>query len=506
MGQARILASGVMINWTAYIVAVVVYFFLSPFVVHQLGNTSYGVWVLANSSIAYMALLDLGLRGAVTHFVAKHQARGEDLESSRAASVALGFRILVSLVVATAAVVLAARATRIFRIPPEMQGAAQWSIATTGFQLCFSLIVGVFAGVLTAMQRFDLASGLAIAQTLIGAAGTIWVLRAGHGIVLLAAMQLTVVLMLGTATIVLCFRVYRGLRVSFRLIDRRILRDLCRYSFYLFVIGVSGQIIYYTDNLIVGAFLSAEVVTFYAIGGKLVEFLGQVAASLAQTVMPFASRLGAQGREDQLRRLLLQGTRAALLVSLPFAATLFFRGPTFIGLWMGPQYAQTSGRILQILLLATVAQAGNRVAGNIVFGVGKHKPFACWQTCEAMANLLLSIYLVRRIGVEGVAWGTVLPSLLSQLLIWPRYVSKLLNVAIQSYFWEGWIRPSLAMIPFCIGCIWVERHWAATDLVHFFIQIATLLPLVALGIILCFWKEINYEWQSRGSLRCLGSA
>ena len=173
MGQARSLASGVMVNWTAYAVGVVVSFFLSPFVVHRLGNVAYGVWVLANSSIAYMALLDLGLRGAVTHFVAKHKARAEDIESSRAVSVALGFRILVSVLVATATLILAATATRIFRIPPEMQGAAQWAIAITGFQLCFSLIVGVFAGVLTAMQRFDLASGLAIAQTLIGAASTV---------------------------------------------------------------------------------------------------------------------------------------------------------------------------------------------------------------------------------------------------------------------------------------------------------------------------------------------
>jgi O-antigen/teichoic acid export membrane protein len=500
MGQARLLANGVMINWTAYAVAVVVSFFLSPFVVHHLGNVAYGVWVLANSSIAYMALLDLGLRGAVTHFVAKHRARGEDIESSRAISVALGFRIVVSLLVATATLMLAARANRIFRIPSEMLAAAQWTIVIIGVQLCFGLIIGVFAGVLTALQRFGLASGLAIAQTLISAAGTVWVLRAGHGIVPLASMQLAVVLMLGIVTIALCFRVYRELCISFRLFDRKILRNLWRYSFYLFVIGVSSQIIYYTDNLVVGAFLSAEAVTFYAIGGRLIECLGQLGASLAQTVMPFASNLGAQGRRDQLRRLLIQGTRAAVFVSFSVGAALFFRGPTFIGLWMGHQYAQPSGRILRILLLSTLAIAGNRVAGNIVFGLGKHKPFALWQTCEAMANLVLSIFLVRRMGVEGVAWGTVLPSLLSQLIIWPRYISRLLDISIQSYFWEGWIRPGLATVPFCIACTCAERYWGATDLVHLSFQIATLLPLVPLGVAVIFWREINWEWQSRSSV------
>src|ERR1700732_5248769 len=108
MSRDRTLRTGMFANWTAFAVSDVVSFFLAPFVVHHLGNVAYGVWVLANSSIAYMALLDLGMRSAVTHFVAKHQARGEDLESSRAVSVALAFRTVISLAVIVASLALAA--------------------------------------------------------------------------------------------------------------------------------------------------------------------------------------------------------------------------------------------------------------------------------------------------------------------------------------------------------------------------------------------------------------
>jgi O-antigen/teichoic acid export membrane protein len=502
MSRARILMTGVLMNWTAFAVSVIVSFFLSPFVVHRLGNIAYGVWVLANSSIAYMALLDLGMRGAVTYFVAKHQARGEHLESSRAVSVALAFRTLISATVIVASLILAAFAVKLFRIPSDMWTAAQWAIVISGFNLSFSLIVGVFGGVLTALQRFDLANGLAITQTLISAAGTVWVLDRGYGIVPLAIMQLTVVLILGTATILICLRVYPELRLGFRFLGRTrsILPELWRYSFYLFVIAASSQVIYYSDNLIVGAFLSAEAVTLYAIGGRFVEYLGQLGASFAQTFMPMASNLAAQDRQDQLRRLLIQGTRAALFASLPVGGVLFFRGSTFIGLWMGQQYAQPSGHILRILLLSTVALAGNRVGGNIVFGLGKHRPFALWQSCEAVANLTLSIYLVRKIGIDGVAWGTVLPSLVSQIVLWPRYLSKLLNLTVWSYFLECWIRPALATAPFCLACLWIDHHWGVYSLVRFFLQIAAVLPLVPLGITLFFWKEVNWQLRSQDSL------
>jgi O-antigen/teichoic acid export membrane protein len=227
MNRVRILMTGIVVNWMTFAISVVVSFFLSPFVVHHLGNVAYGVWVLANSSIAYMNLFDLGMRGAVTHFVAKHQARGEHLESSRAVSVALAFRTLISVAVIVASLILAAFAREIFRIPSNMWTAAQWAIVIGGFNLSFSLIVGVFAGVLTALQRFELTSGLAITQTLIGAAGTVWVLDKGYGIVPIAMTQLAVALVLGISTIIICRRVYPDLRLGFRFIDRSIL-PVCR--------------------------------------------------------------------------------------------------------------------------------------------------------------------------------------------------------------------------------------------------------------------------------------
>jgi hypothetical protein len=99
-----------------------------------------------------------------------------------------------------------------------------------------------------------------------------------------------------------------------------------------------------------------------------------------------------------------------------------------------------------------------------------------------------------------VAWGTVLPSLVSQIVLWPRYLSKLLGLTVWSYFLEGWIRPALATAPFCLACLWTDHHWGVASLVRFFLQIAAALPLVPVGIILFFWKEVKWQLRSQDSL------
>src|SRR5207237_4872584 len=96
----------VVLNWLALAISIGVAFFLSPFIVHRLGNIAYGIWTLVNSMIAYMGLLDLGMRGAVTRFVSRHHSQGEHLASSRAVSAAFWLRAGIGLIVVSSAVAL----------------------------------------------------------------------------------------------------------------------------------------------------------------------------------------------------------------------------------------------------------------------------------------------------------------------------------------------------------------------------------------------------------------
>ena len=52
-------------SWSALAVSVVVGIFLSPFILHRLGDTSFGIWVLIFSVTGYYGLFDLGIRSSI---------------------------------------------------------------------------------------------------------------------------------------------------------------------------------------------------------------------------------------------------------------------------------------------------------------------------------------------------------------------------------------------------------------------------------------------------------
>ena len=61
MSRARIYARNLFANWVGYGANLLVMFFMSPFVVHTLGDGTYGLWSLLMSITGYLGLVDVGV-------------------------------------------------------------------------------------------------------------------------------------------------------------------------------------------------------------------------------------------------------------------------------------------------------------------------------------------------------------------------------------------------------------------------------------------------------------
>jgi len=471
-------------------VGMVVPFFLAPFVVRHLGATIYGIWILAVSTAAYLNMLDLGLRSAITRFVSKSATEGDTLAAQKAIAATLWFRGLIAAVMVIISIALSVWFGAIFKIPHDLVRPAQITVLLCALGVASTLVAGVYGGVLRAINRFDVLSSITMTQTLVRAVGVILILRSGHGLVVLAVWEFVIVFLSAVSEFVFALRLYPPCRIFVFRPDMKTLKSIWSYSFKAFVIIVAVQIVFYTDNIVVGAFLSVGVVTFYSIAGSLAMYSGQIATTMGTTFMPMASGFDASGNAASLKKLLLRGTQAMLGLMLPIGVTLLLRGKTFIGLWMGPQFSETSGTILQILLISQFFSIGNATSGQIAYGVDKHKSVATCAAIEAVFNLGLSLILVKVIGLYGVAWGTSISMAVVHLIFWPRFVSKELGVSPITYLWEGWGKMILCAIPFAIVSLLAERHLHPGSLVVFFGQVLLTLPIYFLTVLAIFHKPM----------------
>jgi O-antigen/teichoic acid export membrane protein len=492
-------AVNVMMNWVAMVISMVVPFFLAPFVIRHLGNTTYGIWILAVSTVSYLGVLDMGLRSAVIRFVSKAEALGQPEDATKVIGAALWVRVLIAIAVAALSIILALVFPHLFKIPLDMQRAAQVTVLLCAMSVAITLVSGVFGAVLAATHRFDVLSSISAVQTMARAGGVILILTSGHGLVTLACWEVVVALIGGLTTIGIALKLFPPCRVRIARPDIGILKVIWSYSFTTFIFIIAIQVIINTDNLVVGAFLSVGMVAFYSIGGSLMSYSTQVVTSVSTTFTPMASNMEASGQLEGLQRLLLRGTQGTLAILLPISLALVLRGKTFIGLWMGPQYSEISGTVLQILIISQFFGIADGTAASIMMAIDKHKPLARWAIVEAALNLSLSIILIKTIGIYGVAWGTSIATIFVHLIFWPRYVRKILGVPVKRFLWEGWTKITLCSIPYAAVCAVTDRYWHAANLAAFFAQILVTLPIYAMCVLAVFrneTKNLFLKWQT----------
>ena len=471
----------VLANWAAFVVGTAITFVLSPFIVHHLGDTRFGLWGLIGSVVGYLGLLDLGIRVAVTRFVAFHEAKGDRPAVTRVVSTAMFLFVAGGILASLLGVVLAFVLPGAMHIPAEYTREAATAFAIGGVTVGIALVGGVYGGVIAGLQRLTLLNALDLGSEIVRAASVLIVLKSGGNLVDLALIQLGVVTVRTLMYRVASWRLEPWLKVERAAFNRTTLREIFRFSTYTMILHVSAIFIFSSDAVVIAAIMPVAQVTFFVIAGNLTQAVFRVLGGVSQALYPLVSARQAVHGTLATAGILKASMRLGALAILPIVLTLLVRGPTFIGLWMGPSYADVSGHLLQVLCIGLCFFTSYHVLTQTMMGLNLHKAFVPPYVGEAVVNVGLSIVLGLAWGVAGVAWGTTIPRLALSLIVGPWYARRWLQIPVHDFAMQAWVRPLAALIPFALANALVDVLWPASNLLVFFAQVAVLLPLAALG-------------------------
>ena len=440
MDGKKLLIRNIASNSVGYFVSIVITFLLAPFVVHQLGDARYGIWTLLIALSGYYGLLDLGVRGAVGHYIARYMAQDDEEGVNRTVNtslVLLGAAGGLVLVVTLLVVILL---PRMFELAAADVQRTRIAAAIMGVQFAITLPMATFSSIVYACRRLDLSNLIGISSRLVTAGGIVWALSQGFGLVGLAVAT-TIGPVLGwVASFLVSRRLLPFLRSELARFSKEFVREIAGFSAFSFIGRLAAQFIEYTDALVIGIFLRDPVaVTFYAIGHNIVPYFRNMIGALTLVFTPYATAADARGDREGLRRIQMDGTRWAFFLAAWIAGGILFLGADFLGLWMGPRYISDdapftpSSTILTVLAIATLARMFQHTGLQTLNGMREVKFMAKVGVVEAVSNLVLSIVLIHFFGILGVAFGTLLPVLYTQCYWEPNYLLRKLELGWGRY-------------------------------------------------------------------------
>jgi len=356
----------------------------------------------------YFSILDFGYGSAQVKFAAEYRARRDAESLNEIASTLFVLFLGVALLTLAAAGVLAVFLPRLFRLKPDevVRGRAILLIASTYVALSFPF--SVFGAIVNGFQRFYLNSTVAIATALAVAAVNYATLSFGYGLVTLVAATTAVRLISLLAYRRTAYRAFPLLKIRLGRAGRARLAEVSAFSVFLLVIDVASKINYASDTMVIGAFMSTVAVAVWSVAARLIDVPRLLSGGLARFLFPTVVGSATLDREERLQLLLIQGTRLSLATVVPMAWVIgILAGPT-VAAWVGPKFAGAVPIVWTLAAVVTI-RIGTSVAETVLKGCGRHRFVAGTSLGVAVANLTLSIVLVRWLGLVGVALGTLLP-------------------------------------------------------------------------------------------------
>ncbi len=413
-------------------------FFLTPVLIRALGVQTYGLYVLFQASVGYVILGCLGAGSATVKFVAEAAASG-----GRAMRLAVrycgGLHFFGAL---AGAAVLAAFARpcaqHLFHVPPPMLGPAVFVLRCAAAGAVFVALNQGAAAILQGLQRFDWQNAATLLQSGVMIVGSTVLAVKGFGIDGVARWY---VLWSACALIFAVFVTRRQLLAKWRGDGAELkFSRFLTYGLSVWNGAFAGIVTFQFDRLFIARAQSLSALTYYAVPANLLQRLQFFPAVINSVMLPMFVEIGA-GDDETVRRVYLRGTRSLLFMILPVLVLLFCVMPQFLSLWVGGDFSLSAAWPARLLVAAQAALLFNYIPNAAVAGRGQplHQAAVSW--AQAIISLVAWSLLIGRLGLLGVALGSLLAQLIPACVYVTATNRGLLKLPLSRYLDEGLLRP-----------------------------------------------------------------
>jgi len=412
----KVILKNVVSNWAGFLVHTAIAFYLSPFLIHSLGKEVYGLWILVGSLTGYMGVLDMGVRSAIVKYTSAYFAKKDFKELSNVVNNSITLFSLFSGVILTVVAILFFFLEELFVIEPDMLTTSKIVFIIMGINLALVFPLNVFGGMISGLQRYEITNGLSIVFSIIKLVLLIIFINKGYGIVALALITVGLDQLKHLIFFFVIKKLIPEYKFHFMAYNKEASKKILKFSFQTFLIVISEMAIYYSDSIIIGAFLALSTVTFYVVAWTLLDYLRKIVNKIAFVLMPAASEMEAHNKDDHIKSLYAQSTKYSLLILIPILSVLIIMGDSFLVLWLGEEFRK-SYMVLLILGAGEIFSLMQSIANQMLVGLGRHKLIAKHKIYMAILKIGLSILLLHYFDILGVALGTTIPTLVITIFV-----------------------------------------------------------------------------------------
>ena len=493
----KLLIKNIFSNWAMMFVSIAIAFFMSPFLVHNLGKEQYGIWALVLSIVSYSGFLDAGMRQSLARYIPKYYAVKDYPKLNQVLSTTDAIYWVTGSLVMLATLVVAFFFIGVFNVTAEYMPVMRITLILVGVNEAMRFVF-ITRSALGPFHRYDIGNAIDILGTVANALVVVIFIGRGYSIITLAVIMVSTFFLKFFIRSIYQKRLVPEIEYKLAHVNKQTFKELFEYGAVSFFIVVAWMVIFNSDNVIIGMFLNTTDVTYYSIAGMMINYLRTLINAIGTPLIPTISHLEASNNYEEIAGLYTKLSKYLNYLAACIAIGILFYGGHFINLWMGEGFKSTVN-VLHILIIPAAIYLPQVVANSVLLGISRHRTLLKVLAFEAIIKIVLSVILIKPLGIYGVAIGTALPQFVIYTFIYPRIFTRIIGLELKKYYTMNLKAIAIASaltVPISLLLIYLNKiqGWPG-----FIISVITVVIFAAIG----FWKWVIESWDKEKLLNKL---
>ena len=261
------------------------------------------------------------------------------------------------------------------------------------------------------------------------------------------------------------------------------------FLFSLPVLGsvILGSIMTWTDTLMLGYFMTSDMVGLYNGAVPIARLLQVFLGSFAFLYLPLASQFFARNQMEELKRIYQVLTKWIFSATLPLFLIFLLFPEAVLNFLFGSSYIEAAPA-LRLLALGYFVHAFLGPNGNTLVVIGKPRRVMWAMLTGVILNIILNISLIPIMGITGAAIATASAYIIFNMIT----ATILYSISKIQPFTKNYLKPVAAsLIPIAIIYVLVQNFLSPLSL--WMLPLLLILFLVVYGLAVLFTKSFDKE-------------
>jgi len=445
---------GIIIAYLSQFVQLATGFIYTPIMLRLLGRSEYGLYQLVFSVVSYLSLLSLGFGTSYLRFYSREKAKGSEDGVAKINGMFLLIFCCISFVCIACGVVMLTNIRGIFGagLTESEYSTASVLMLLMIINLAMTFQSSVFECILISQERFLFQKVLGLAKNILHPFITLPLLIAGFGSVGMVTVTTVLTFLALIINIYYCIAKLHA-RFCFKGLKFSLLKEIWVFTFFIFLNQIVDQINWSVDKYLLGRLSGTAAVAVYGVGAQINTLYLQFSTSVSSVFAPKINRIVAETNDNnELTSVFTKVGRVQFIIMALILSGFTFFGRPFIKFWAGIEYAEAYYITLLLIFPVTVPLIQN-LGIEIQRAKNKHQARSVVYFLIAIANIFLSISLIKIMGPSGAALGTTISLIAGNVLFMNWYYQRKLGINI-NYFWKNIASFAPALLtPLAVGTL-----------------------------------------------------